>query len=129
MITRQQELRKTSLLIESLRKRNRELVIEIVRRSAEASEAREEVRRLLGIIQTHKDQTGHNLCFMNDINLWRKAFKDSSIEYPHDTIPPEEEFEPGCEVWCRPYYRSRHKCQGQLPVSAPPRMPGYEEEK
>lgn len=150
----------------ALEQRNKELNIELMRKSAEASEAREEAirlntraenlldqmrittvdrpydeteefliraneeaRRLLMLIKIHRMQTGHNLCWMNDLVLWRQALNDSIIEYPHDTIPREEEFEAGCESWCKPYYRSRHKCQNQLPVSKPPSLPGYETSK
>lgn len=88
--------------------------------------AREETRRLLTLIKIHKMQTGHDLCWMNDLALWREALYDQTIEYPHDTVPPEEEFELGCEAWCRPYYRSRSKCQDQLLVGKPPVMPGYD---
>ena len=91
--------------------------------------SRKEARRLLMLVKIHKLHTHHNLCFMNDLTLWREGLGDSSIEYPHDTIPPEEEFDQGCEAWCKPYYRSRRKCQGQLPVGKPPAMPGYEGEK
>ena len=92
-------------------------------------ETRKEARRLSMLIKIHKLHTHHNLCFMNDLVLWRGALRDNSIEYPHDTIPPEEEFDQGCEAWCKPYYRSRSKCQGQLPIGKPPALPGYEESK
>lgn len=91
-------------------------------------EARKEARRLSMLIKIHKLHTRHNLCFMNDLALWREGLNDQSIEYPHDTIPPEEEFDQGCEAWCKPYYRSRNKCQGQLPIGKPPAMPGYKDE-
>lgn len=88
-----------------------------------------EQKRLRMLIEIHKLHTGHNLCWMNDLQLWREALGDNSIEYPHDTIPPQDEFEPGCEVWCRPYYKSRSKCQGQLLAGKPPALPGYEKSK
>lgn len=93
-------------------------------------EVKKEARRLLMLIKIHKLHTHHNLCFMNDLALWREGLNDQSIEYPHDTIPSESEFlELGCEAWCGPYYRSRRKCQGQLPVGKPPALPGYEDSK
>ena len=92
-------------------------------------EARKEARRLKMLIKIHQLHTHHNLCFMNDLTLWREAFNDLDIRYPHDTIPPEQEFELGCEAWCKPYYRSRTKCQGNLPVGKPPALPGYEDSK
>ena len=150
----------------NLEQRNKELIIELMQRSAQASGAREEairlraevknlnekliapdfiskmtligkdlaeqvlkllseeseVRRLLMLITIHKDQTGHNLCWMNDLRLWREALNDSSIEYPHRTIPKHKEFvEVGCEAYCRPYFESRF-----IPV-LPPAVPGMPE--
>ena len=150
--------------IKELEKRNRELNIALMYRSAESSgyqekslrleakvvnledrllvkgvafedkermllHAREEVRRLLTLIKIHKMQTGHNLCWMNDLVLWREALQNLDIQYPHDTIPPEEEFELGCEAWCKPYYRSRSNGQGKLSVGEPPAMPWYDKSK
>jgi len=110
----------------ALREKIKILVVESMRQSANASEAREEARRLLGLIQTHKDQTGHNLCWMNDLILWRNALGDHTLKYPHQTVLPEAEFKIGCEAWCGPYYRSRLVCQGKLPIGKPPALPGYD---
>ena len=145
---------------EALEKRNKELVVELMQRSAQVSEAKEEVirlkkeledlsdllrittvdrsydeteefllrsnnesRRLRMLIEIHKDQTGHNLCWMNDLRLWREAFNDPTIEYPHRTIPSEEEFvEIGCEAYCRPYFSSRFK-PVLPPAGSMPRLP------
>lgn len=92
-------------------------------------EARREARRLLMLVKIHKLHTHHNLCWMNDVALWREVLYDQDIQYPHDTIPSQDEFEPGCESWCGPYYKSRKKCQGQLLVGKPPVLPGYENDE
>lgn len=89
---------------ERFRQRNEELVVELARVSAEASDAREEVRRLRTAIETHRDQTGHNLCWLNDVKLW-EVLGDGVSAYPHVSIPSEEEFFLGC----RAYYASRFK--------------------
>ena len=127
----------------ALRSRNRELVVEVMRMSAEASKHQEEIirlndqlagieelgvtmhlpqdekdralieaaresRRLYMLIEIHMKQTGHNLCWMNDLRLWQEAFRDPKIEYPHESIPSGAEFvEVGCEEFCKPYYTSR----------------------
>ncbi|MDP3763647.1 MAG: hypothetical protein Q8Q92_03300, partial [bacterium] len=44
--------------------------------------ARKEARRLSMLIKIHKLHTHHNLCFMNDLALWREALNDPSIAYP-----------------------------------------------
>lgn len=85
--------------------RRRKLVVELMRRSAEAVEAREEARRLRRAIETHRDHTGHNLCWLNDLRLW-KTLGDGKPVYPRETVPPEDEFLTGC----RAYYASRFAC-------------------
>lgn len=62
--------------LESLQKRREELVGELARISAELS----------------------------DVKLW-ETLGDGKTEYPHNTLPPEEEFAMGCKA----YYLSRKK--------------------
>ncbi|MBI4276406.1 hypothetical protein HY629_01050 [Candidatus Uhrbacteria bacterium] len=88
---------------ETLRKRNDELVVELMQQSANASEAREEARRLREAIVTHRDQTGHNMCWLNDRKLWGALGDGSSPTLAEMAIPPKEEFLTGC----RAYYASR----------------------
>ncbi len=135
-----------TIKVKTIEKRYEEQSVELMQRSAQASEAREEVirlktemaglkeqillkelgldpgspeqqllesknevRRLMMLIKIHRDQTGHNLCWMNDVRLWREALNDPTIEYPHKTIPPKIEFlDLGCKAYCGGYYESRH---------------------
>lgn len=89
---------------QDLEERRKQLVEQLAMVSADLSAAREETRRLRSAIETHREQTGHNLCWLNDVKLW-EALGDGKTNYPHDTLPPEEEFAMGCKA----YYRSRLK--------------------
>jgi hypothetical protein len=60
-----------------------------------------EVQRLREGIRYHRSQTGHSLCWINDVALWRLIEDDPT--YPHDTLPVREEFLANC----RRYYQSR----------------------
>jgi len=61
-------------------------------------------RRLRMAIETHRDQTGHNMCWLNDWRLWQ-ALGDAQSPNPDNpkAIPPEREF----QIGCRAYYASR----------------------
>jgi hypothetical protein len=61
----------------------------------------QEVRRLRDGIREHRAQSGHALCWLNDVALWRLLEDDPT--YPHDTLPVREEFLANC----RRYYQSR----------------------
>jgi hypothetical protein len=52
-------------------------------------------------IHKHRSQTGNNLCWENDLELWQ--ILEGSEQYPHDTLPPEQEFLRNCKK----YYDSR----------------------
>jgi hypothetical protein len=60
-----------------------------------------EVRRLRDGIREHRSQTGHALCWLNDVALWRLL--EDEPAYPHETLPVREEFLANC----RRYYQSR----------------------
>jgi hypothetical protein len=91
-------------MTEDLEQRRRELVEQLALVSSELSSAREEIRALRGAIKTHREQTGHNLCWLNDVKLW-EVLGDGKTTYPHDTLPSEEEFKMGCAA----FYASRKK--------------------
>ena len=88
--------------IGTLRARQDELVVEVMTKSGELSEARSEIRRLRAAIEDHREQTGHNLCWLNDVELW-KALGDGDAAYPRETVVSADEF----FVGCRAYYASR----------------------
>lgn len=59
--------------------------------------------KLQNAIQKHHEDTyGHGMCWENDVELWKSI--DINV-YPHDSLPPEEEFL--CK--CKEYYNSRKK--------------------
>lgn len=60
-----------------------------------------EIKRLRDGIRLHQSQTGHSLCWLNDIELWRLL--DADAGYPHETLPVREEFMENC----RRFYASR----------------------
>lgn len=86
-------------------KRNQELVKELMLKSAELSETREELRRVKSSIEIHREQTGHNLCWLNDKKLWDETLGPSDIDH-RSSLPPRSEFLEGC----RSYYESRLRC-------------------
>lgn len=63
----------------------------------------QEIMRLRDGIRTHRSASGHELCWLNDVALWKLIGDDS--HYPHDTLPVQEEF----LSQCRRYHESRLK--------------------
>jgi len=61
----------------------------------------QETRRLRDGIREHRTQSGHAICWLNDVALWRLLEDDPT--YPHDTLPVREEFLANCQR----YYQSR----------------------
>ena len=72
------------------------------RDKAVAAVARE-VARLRDGIRAHRSASGHELCWLNDVELWKLIEDDP--RYPHDTLPVREEF----LTQCRRYHESRLK--------------------
>jgi hypothetical protein len=72
------------------------------RDEAVAAVARE-VARLRDGIKAHRQASGHELCWLNDVELWKLVETDPA--YPHDTLPVQEEF----LSQCRRYHESRLK--------------------
>ena len=60
------------------------------KRITSIKELKAEVLRLRKAIQKHRDATGHELCWLNDVELWKVL--DGDAGYPHDTLPVREEF-------------------------------------
>jgi hypothetical protein len=63
----------------------------------------EEALRLHDAIRSHRDKTGHELCWLNDVELWKTIGENPA--YPHDTLPVREEFLGQCSR----FYESRLK--------------------
>ena len=62
-----------------------------------------EVARLRAGIKNHRRATGHELCWLNDVELWKLV--EDNPGYPHETLPVAEEF----LSQCRRYHESRLK--------------------
>jgi hypothetical protein len=60
-----------------------------------------EVLRLRGAIAAHAAKRGHELCWLNDVELWKSIGIDAG--YPHDSLPVREEF----LAQCARYHASR----------------------
>lgn len=56
---------------------------------------------LYNAVRKHMEQSGHDLCWENDLELWKNI--DPNVKYPHETLPAEETF----EAECKRYYKSR----------------------
>ena len=62
-----------------------------------------EILRLRDGIRSHREKSGHELCWLNDLELWKLL--DPNARYPHDTLPVREEF----LTQCGRFYESRLK--------------------
>ena len=70
-----------------------------------------EVARLRAGIKSHRSTTGHELCWLNDVELWKLI--EANPAYPHESLPVAEEF----LSQCRRYHESRLK---NSPYTEPP---------
>ncbi len=61
----------------------------------------QEIIRLRSAIREHQSKRGHDLCWLNDLALWKTI--DKEAQYPHDSLPVHDEFLAGCKR----YYQSR----------------------
>lgn len=84
--------------IDELVKRNTELTVDLMRKSAEASEASETVRRWRTELELLADQKGHNLCWAGVPRLL-KATLGHTGKYPDPERVTKEEFKLGCQVY------------------------------
>jgi hypothetical protein len=64
-------------------------------------ELKTEIEHLKNAIRTHRNKSGHNLCWLNDVELWRTLGEE--VSYPHGTLPVREEF----LRQCKRFYESR----------------------
>jgi hypothetical protein len=53
-----------------------------------------EVLRLRSAIESRASKRGHELCWLNDVALWKTVGLES--DYPHDAVPVREEFLAQC---------------------------------
>lgn len=81
-----------------LEQRNRELVVDLMHKSAEASEAREQLRRWRTELEILADQRGHNLCWAGVPRLLKNTIGHTG-KYPDPEKVTREEFELGCRAY------------------------------
>lgn len=81
-----------------LDQRNKELVIDLMRKSAEASEAQEQLKRWRTELEIVAEQKGHNLCWMWIPRLL-KATLGHTGKYPDPEKVTRAEFELGCRTY------------------------------
>lgn len=64
---------------------------------------KDRVKELENAIRKHRDQTSHNQCWENDLELYEVLKDDGDNLGPHRTLPCREEFMKRCHA----YYESR----------------------
>lgn len=80
-----------------LEQRNKELVIELMRKSAQASETEEKLKRWQTELEIVAGQKGHNLCWA-DVPRMLKATIGYTGRYPDpENVTREEFLELGCK--------------------------------
>lgn len=84
--------------IARLSRRNKELIIELMRKSAKLSEAEETLKRWRTELEIVAEQKGHNLCWMWIPRLL-KATLGHTGKYPDSDNVTREEFELGCQAY------------------------------
>ena len=82
--------------VDALAKRNEELIEALMRKSAELSEAREELKELKNIIDIYLDQEGHNKCWVREVWLRQRVKKPDGSPYPEPEKVVLAEFLMGC---------------------------------
>lgn len=84
--------------LQKVKTRNEELVVDLMRKSAEASEAQEQLKRWRTELETLADQKGHNLCWAGVPRLLKNTIGHTG-KYPDPEKVTREEFELGCRAY------------------------------
>ena len=84
--------------IMALEQRNRKLVEDLMRKSAEASAARETLKHWQTELEILVDQKGHNLCWVGVPRLLENTIGHTD-KYPNTENVTREEFEIGCRAY------------------------------
>ncbi len=95
---RVEQLDDLEMRLMALEQRNRELVIDLMRKSAEASESQEQLKRWRTELEIVAEQKGHNLCWMWIPRLL-KATLGHTGKYPDPEKVTRAEFELGCRAY------------------------------
>jgi hypothetical protein len=94
--------------IQALKERNKELVADLMRKSAEASEAQEKLKQWRTELETLADQKGHNLCWVGIPKLLKNTIGYTG-KYPDAEGVTREEFESGCAVYIKDLFLGREE--------------------
>ena len=84
--------------IQDLEERNKKLSADLMRKSAEASEAKEILERWHMELDLLADQKGHNLCWVGIPKLLKNTIGYRG-KYPDIEGVTKEEFRAGCDVY------------------------------
>lgn len=84
--------------IQRPRRRNQELTIELMRKSTEASEAEETLKRWRTELEILANQKGHNLCWAGVPRLLKNTIGHMG-KYPDPESVTRKEFELGCRAY------------------------------
>lgn len=91
--------------IMTLEQRNRELVVELMRKSAQFSEVEETLKRWRTELEILADQKGHNLCWAGVPRLLKNTIGHTG-KYPDPEKVTKEEFRMGCDVYIEDLFGS-----------------------
>ena len=83
-----------------------ELIADLMHKSAELSEAGEEIERLRLAIKTHRDQKDHNKCWMNDFRLHQQLQDGKNSPLPNPQKVTLAEMLWGCLIYCPEQYQT-----------------------
>ena len=86
--------------------RNRELVSDLMRKSAEESEAKERLKRWRVELEILADQKGHNLCWVGISKLLKNTIGYTG-KYPDPEGVTKKEFELGCKEYIEDIFKTR----------------------
>jgi len=84
--------------ISGLKVRLGQMAVDLMRKSAEASEAQEKLKRWQTELEVLADQKGHNLCWAGVPRLLKNTIGHTG-KYPDSENVTREEFEIGCRAY------------------------------
>jgi hypothetical protein len=60
---------------------------------------KDEIKKLRAVIRYHKNQKGHDRCWVDDLRLY-ETLPEGAVGYDPN-LPPEDEFLDNCKQFCR----------------------------
>lgn len=90
----------------ALEQRNKELVVELMKKSAQLSEAKEKLKRWQTELEILADQKGHDLCWVGVPKLLKNTLGHTG-KYPDPENVTREEFGAGCVAYVEDLFGSK----------------------